>query len=754
MRHLTRLAGRRPFAAAGLVSLCLLLTVAAAWLWAHEGHEPLPSRGATVDLHKGTVLLSAPSREALAVQTASVSEQALDERLTAPATLEAPWQRHAFATTRLPGRIAAVHVRPGQTVALGQPLADVDSAELQSLQSDLLGAHNEARLSEANLKDLEAGLARGTASGQSVAEAQAEHRRNVIARDIARRKLASLGLEEDFLDRLLRGASRPLRALAIKSPLAGAVIHADVQVGRVVEPAEHLFEILDLSVVWVKVGVLEKDLHRVETGQAVELRLTAYPGETFRAKVQGKGLALDGDTRQGQVWAELRNPPGPAPRLLPGMFGQAELIQAGPKRKVIPAAALVRDGAERYLFLEEGLDKEGRGQYRRQNVVVGRTAQGLTEILEGQLYPGDRVVTAGAHELASYLVQGLLRLSPEAERQIRLRVEPARRRPVAEVVRLNGEVELPPDRRAVASARLAGNVQRLLVDRDEAVEAGQVVAEVASLEFQDWQLGLLRSHLQYQLIDQTLRRLRPLAEQRNAAVSRRQLRETEGAAEAARLRRDGLRRNLESAGLTAGQIQDILDRQELLPALPVRSPIAGAVVRFRAALGQAVRAEEPLFEIHDPSRPWLRGYLSERQAAGARLGQRARVRLAAEPEQALEATVVRRGQEFKTTERALSVWVELKEPPRRPLLQGMLAGLTLVVSESEPVLAVPCEALLREGLQEYVFVRQADGRFERRPVNTGRGDDQFVEVVQGLREGEEVAVYGVTELQTAFAGIK
>jgi RND family efflux transporter MFP subunit len=752
--RIKKLVSQRPFASAALMSLFALLTAAVTWLWAHEGHEALPTRGATVNLQKGLVLLSAQAREALGVQTAEVSQQALDERLAAPATLEAPWQGHAFATSRLGGKITAVHVQPGQAVAKDQALAEVESVELENLQFELLKAQNDAQLSAENLKQLQASRDQGATSEQSVQEAQAEHQKNVINREITRRKLVSLGLEEAFLDQLLRGSATPQRTLPIRSPLAGVVIHADVQVGRVIEPTEHLFEVLDLSTVWVKIGVLEKDLHRVQVGQAVDVRLTAYPKDTFHAAVRVKGMALDPQTRQGQVWAALSNPAGQAPRLLPGMFGQAELILPGQARRLIPADALVRDGAERYVFLEAGLDKEGRGQYLRKNVVVGRQAQGLVEILEGQVAADDRVVTAGSHGLASFFVQGVLRLSPEAERNIQLRIEPARRRVVAEVVQLNGEVELPPGQRAVASARLAGTIERLHVDRDQEVKTGQVVAEVASLEFQDWQLELLRSHLQLQLVEQTLQRLRPLAEQSNAALSRRQLRETESIANAARLRRDSYRRKLEAIGLTPQQVQDVLDKQQFVKALPIRAPVAGAVVHFRTALGQVVKAEDPLFEIHDLTRPVVRGYVSERQLPGVRLGQRARVRLVADPTAIAEAVVVRSGQELKTAARTLSVWAELKELPDSLLRHGMLADLTLIVAEPDPVLAVPHEAVLREGLHAYLFVRQPDGTFERRPVRTGRSDDQFVEITRGLREGEDVAVRGVNELQTAYASVK
>ena len=100
----------------GLLAAAVLLTAAAAWLWAHEGHESLPTRGLKVDVIKGLLFLSPEVRQALDVQTAEVVQQSLEERLAAPATLVAPWQRHAFASARLGGKVIAIHVQPGQTV--------------------------------------------------------------------------------------------------------------------------------------------------------------------------------------------------------------------------------------------------------------------------------------------------------------------------------------------------------------------------------------------------------------------------------------------------------------------------------------------------------------------------------------------------------------------------------------------------------------------------------------------------------------
>src|SRR5262249_6798907 len=98
------------------IAVLILLTSSAAWLWAHEGHQALPTRGASVDLDKGLVILSPQARQALGIATAEVRLEPLDERWTAPAAVETTWRGHAFATTRLAGKIAALHVQPGQDV--------------------------------------------------------------------------------------------------------------------------------------------------------------------------------------------------------------------------------------------------------------------------------------------------------------------------------------------------------------------------------------------------------------------------------------------------------------------------------------------------------------------------------------------------------------------------------------------------------------------------------------------------------------
>jgi cobalt-zinc-cadmium efflux system membrane fusion protein len=347
-------------------------------------------------------------------------------------------------------------------------------------------------------------------------------------------------------------------------------------------------------------------------------------------------------------------------------------------------------------------------------------------------------------------VPGVLRLSPEGQREAGVAVEAAARRPVESVRQVEGVVDLPPDRRASVSAQLAGTLDWVGVDRGQQVKAGQEIARVSSLELQTMQLDLLKADLELRLTEDTLGRLRKMQE----SVAARKLWETESRRNVLRQTAETLGRKLLALGLSAGQLDALRGRQELVRSLPVRATISGRVARFDRALGQALKAEEVLFEVHDLSEPLIQGFVAESDLIHVRPGQRARVRLTADPAFVGDAAVLRSGRVFGSDSRILSVWVKLDRPPATPLLHNQLARLTLVRGRAGEGVAVPPQAVVQEGARSFVFVRRKDGAFDRRAVELGAADDRLVLVTGGLSEGEPVAVAGATALQTAFASIR
>jgi len=727
-------------------SIFILLTAAVTIVLAHEGHAPLPSKGSEVDLAKRLVRLSAEARAALDVQTAEIGTIPPPDTILAYATLETPWKQRAFAVSRLPGRIVTMSVRPGERVKAGQLLAEVQSQDTEMLQLEVQVAHTESRLAEQLLTSLKESA--GAIPEREIVNAEFQLQQAKNALELAKMKWVALGLPEDSLESLLAGSPKATPLLPIRSPIEGTVIHADLSVGKVVEPGEHLFEVIDLSVIWARVGVLEKDINRVAVGQPVEVRLMAYPGESFRGTVAVVGQYLNPITHLNDVWVEFRNSAGKE-RLLPGMYGLARIeLPAGRGTQTVPSTALINDGVDRFVLVEEA-NASDLSEYRKKSVVVVRETPDVVEVRSPNLFPGDRVVTRGGHELGTFFAPGVLRLSPESARTIGLRVEPVAQHTVETVVEVPGAVDLPPNRRSVATARLPGTISAIKADRGQRVQAGEVLAEVFSLELLNFQLDLLREHLSADLARQQFERLKVAKD----SVPKRRLVEAEAALASAVSRRDSLRRRLGLLGLTGNQIDALVTKREIVPSLPVRATVAGTIVSFDRVIGQSIRADEPLFEIHDLARPWIEGFVSEQELSRVHEGQFARVRMVSDSGVVLEGKVARSGRTFGVSHRTLSVWVELDRDPPFPLRHNQMARLTLTLEAHPPSLAVPVSAIVRDGTRSFVFVQTGD-TFDRREVSLGRIDDRFAEVKSGLVEGEVVAVTAANELNTAWASVR
>jgi cobalt-zinc-cadmium efflux system membrane fusion protein len=237
-------------------------------------------------------------------------------------------------------------------------------------------------------------------------------------------------------------------------------------------------------------------------------------------------------------------------------------------------------------------------------------------------------------------------------------------------------------------------------------------------------------------------------------VAMRRIWEMENARDAAVLRRDSARQTLLTMGMSADEVDGIVRTGQTLSALPIRSPIDGVFIDFDKVLGESVSPDEPLFEIHDLSRPLAKAFLSEAEAAKVAIGTRARVRLLADPLFLAEGTVVRSARLVGAQDRTLVVWIEFKSDDKRPLPRNLLARISATLGTPEPTLAVPLSAVVREQTRHYVFVQKQGGLLERRPIEIGRSDDRFIEVRHGLEIGETIAIQGTSELQTTYASVR
>ncbi len=210
-----------------------------------------------------------------------------------------------------------------------------------------------------------------------------------------------------------------------------------------------------------------------------------------------------------------------------------------------------------------------------------------------------------------------------------------------------------------------------------------MLAEVDSLQLRSLQLELLQTLTEARLAEQSLQRLERLSGQ--GVTPKRQMWELQNEVETLRLQAEAVKRQLTMLGLEPKAIQG-LERADLtksaslvdlVQTVPVRAPTSGLIVGFHVVPGQVVHRDEALFEIHDLSRVWVKGYVYERDASRVQPGQPAHVHFAAYPDLEAVGKVVRIAPLMDDNERVLPVWVEVANPEHR-LKDGMLARITLL----------------------------------------------------------------------------
>ncbi len=313
-----------------------------------------------------------------------------------PATVQPNANQLAEITTLIRGRVVDVYVDVGQDVKKGAVLARLHSSELGLAQAGYLKAQaklHEAELAFERARDLLEGRAISLAQLQRY-EAEAKTAR-AEARE-ARDRLEVLGVDEAEVRRLDR-EHHIHSYVPIRAPLAGRVIARNITKGEVVETSHKLFTVADLSDVWVVVTVPENDVRLIHRDQSVEVRLSAYPNESFPGRITYIGDVLDPATRMMQVRVTA---PNPKHRLKPEMFATVRVYgPPEPNVLTVPLAAVQRDGSQTMVFVQQDPLR-----FRARPVKLGEESSETVRVLQG-LDEGEQVVIKGAFLLKSELAK-------------------------------------------------------------------------------------------------------------------------------------------------------------------------------------------------------------------------------------------------------------------------------------------------------------------------------------------------------------
>ncbi len=311
------------------------------------------------------------------------------ETIRVPARIEVDEQRVARIGAAVTGCLTEIHAELGQRVHRGDVLATLHSAELSSSQLAYLKAVSQEGLQLRAVSRAKLLFESDVISAAELQKRESELLQAQAERQTSHDQLKVLGMTERDINKLAE--TRSVYSLfSVISTLEGVVIERKITQGQVVQPADALFTVADLSHVWLVAEIPEQQAGLVRTGGVSEAEITALADHTLNGKLIFVSDTIKPDTRTVTARMDVENPD----RLIkPGMLASMLIRGASHKRVIVPMAAVVRDDNRDYVFVQ--IDVQ---HFQLRRVKLGAENAGVAPVLEG-LLEGEKIVTDGAFHL-------------------------------------------------------------------------------------------------------------------------------------------------------------------------------------------------------------------------------------------------------------------------------------------------------------------------------------------------------------------
>lgn len=342
----------------GLILLLMITACTKKMQESHEGHDK-----ENADM----LTLNEQQRLVVNLQTDSAQIKKLSEETTLIGTATVDERAINIVSARVKGRLDMLFVRnPGTYIKTGDPLYSIYSEELLAYENEYLLAIQEDKL----------------------ATTQKELTRRMV--ESARRRLKLWTLTEKQINEIER-SEKISSLVTFYSNRSGYLSELLVREGEYVEAGTALFQLADLSSLWIEAQFYSGEINYLSQSPSLEIEFEAFPGERIRGEVVYDNPRLEDNTKINLVRVRIDNKQN---KYKPGMMAYVFLKRNEKRTLVIPKSALL---VENNIIV--WVETPG-GMFKQHMVKIGIQNKREVEILSG-LLPGDRVVTRGAFLLNS-----------------------------------------------------------------------------------------------------------------------------------------------------------------------------------------------------------------------------------------------------------------------------------------------------------------------------------------------------------------
>lgn len=365
----------------------------------------------------------------------------------------------------------------------------------------------------------------------------------------------------------------------------------------------------------------------------------------------------------------------------------------------------------------------------------------------------DRPETPGPRQSGPIKSGGLVTLAPDAPELKQMKIEPVKTTPVpVDQVTAPARIEANPNRVGHAVLPAPGRIVKLMVKLGDAVNQGDPLVAIespavaeAETAFAQAEVAIRQSEVSIAQAEADFSRLTDLFQhkavaQKEVIAAQTALALAKASKEQALNTREQSRRRLELLDLKPG-VQNQL--------ISVRAPLAGKVLGVEVHSGEfRNEINAPLVTIADLSRVWATSEVPESEIRHCRIGGSAVLELIAFPGETFRAKVTRIADTVDSETRTIKVSAELENGGGR--LRPEMFGSLRYDDGVAPVLWVPAGSVVRINDKDYVFVEQAQGRFQLTAVRLDRQHEGGFAVTSGLKAGDRVVTRGAIYLKAAL----
>jgi cobalt-zinc-cadmium efflux system membrane fusion protein len=349
--------------------------------------------------------------------------------------------------------------------------------------------------------------------------------------------------------------------------------------------------------------------------------------------------------------------------------------------------------------------------------------------------PSDATAKAQPEQVPERVV----RLEEDLAKRAQIEVEPVTKRKLAPMLKLVGSVAFDADAVADVGGRIEGRITRMLVSVGDKVKEGQPLVEIEGNQLGEAIAELLSARANLIAAENQATRETELgAKQLSSAPV---VERAKAAAKALNAEVRGAEQRLLAMGLTANELKS-LESGNGPRRITLRAPIAGEVVQRYAVLGQVVDPTQPVLRIADLTRLWVELDVIERDLAHVAVGNSVEILSETHPGVVFPGQVSYVDAMVDVSTRAAQVRIEVENPDRL-LRPGQFVHARLTTQgESREVVTIPRHAVLRVDGEPAVFLQVGKNAYVPRPIELGPAVGEFVEIVRGLAEGDQLVTAG------------